>query len=962
MKRAIPNFSFRLLPLLLAITILGVRTGSPIVDEVEPVDKTVVSFEERLEFYLNENTDELLQQLIANESQLLQLLANIYEEIVDRGQEGMLAGEAGFDLVHKEADSLILEYSKEMAKLLQVYDNLAKMEKLAVQSDQLQEWENLLIARQKVAQALEDRALFAKRIYNQEAISETVEEYATELDSLLSIFNNLERLEVHAFDRGDTATVAEVARQKGRIINILSKWGPIGPLTENRYNQYVEEVQKLQDIVHEIEEAQNQADTTLNAVELKNLKKDLVGRLDDGFLDLFIHSGYKMPSEPRVSEIVDEWKRERISDFNSRIAQYQVVRKNLIETATDKELERMLSRELGDALLNYSEGKYVLSENQLTFILDGYSDYFKGLDAVLFYRGECQFATGAFTNASATYRSLAENFPSSSFRVESLLRLMEISLIYESGLDFYTYFKELRSHEARADVTARSKAYYLAGNQNFSDKRFEQAAEVLRLVSTESTYYLPSRLLLGVVEVNLDHNPTAITIFQKLSELESYPWTDLNTAYIRNTASLRLGMIYYQRGEYTRAVQHFDRISQGFEEYDESLIAHAWANLRLGKYESSIEKSHQLLLNTLASDYTYEALVLSAHCKRILDQSESALNAYRYVAGARGIMELKNDYDQERRFVLAQIGELDRIEQKMLDKRQDTAYPEIQELRSALNEFMLTIRHRSDRGTHLIQDYYDERKDIIDHLRQLDDIVEWAEQEDRPDLVQEAATQRLRLINILETYNADQRVVNTSYLVDYPLAAKEANVEYRQEIIGSMYREMQMEARRIENALELAETLKDTTTARDDIDTKMDLGFLQSELTDLRTRLDRFRHWVVGNTPSAPASNIDKWSDMSGFGMSDIVHEERKTRIDRIDNLTQNISEIDRVLQLRRQALEAQLAAFEDRLLQMQEVFLSRKIEYEKQERQTYFDSIYFETKEREEDDWEDRLQHLINP
>ena len=962
MKKVISHISFRLLPLILVIIIFGARPGIPFVKEDKSEDKTVVTFEERLEFYLNEQTDGLLEQLIANETQLLQLLKNIYDEIAARRKEGARAGEAGFDLVHKETDSLIAEYSKQMAGLLKIYDDLDEMEKLALQSDHMQVWENLLAAKQKVAQALDDRSLYTKRVYSYEAVTETVEEYASELDSLLTIYANLEKLEGYAADRGDSATIEEVARQKEQIIDILSTWGPIGPLTENRYKQYVEEAQKIQELVQEIKTMEDQAGTTFSDEELERRKKVLVGRLDKGLLDLFVQSGYSLPSQPRVSEIIDAWHRERIADFKARFAQYQIIRKNLIETASDQQRERMLAKEVGDALVNYSEEKFLVAENQLALILADYSDYYQGLDAVHFYRAECQFARGAYASAFDTYQYFLEEFPISSYRNESFLRLMEISQIFEKGVDFYTYFKKIRPFEATADAAIMAKAYYLAGNQMFADKRYEQAAEALRGVSPETAYYLPSRLLLGVVEVNLDHYPTAITIFRELSKIESYPWTDLNTAYIRNTALLRLGIIYYQRGEYSRAIQYFDQVSQGFDEYDKSLVAQAWANLRLGKYETSIEKSRQLLLNSLASDYTYEALVLSAHCKRILDQPESALDAYRYVAGASAVMELGKDYDQERRLILAQAGELNRIEQEVLQRRQGTFYPEILQLRSALNEFLMSVRRRSDSGTNLIQDYYDERKDIIDHLRQLDDIVEWAEEENRPDLAQEAATQRLRLIRILETFRADQRIVNTSYLVEYPLAAKEANIGYRQEILESLYRELQMEASRIENAIEVTCSMKDTTKVSDDLEAKMDLEFLEYELSDLRTRLNRFRHWVIVNKPSEPASNIDRWSDLSGFGMSDIVYEGRKERSERINSLHQNITAIERILDQRRNELEAQLAAFETRLLEMQEEFLSKKIEYEKQELQTYFDNFYFDTKEREEEEWEERLQNLIKP
>ena len=244
----------------------------------------------------------------------------------------------------------------------------------------------------------------------------------------------------------------------------------------------------------------------------------------------------------------------------------------------------------------------------------------------------------------------------------------------------------------------------------------------------------------------------------------------------------------------------------------------------------------------------------------------------------------------------------------------------------------------------------------------MDEIVDWAEVEGRPDIVKEAAKQRLRLLKILETYKSDQRISNASYLVDYPLAAKESSIEYQDEVLSSLSRELQMEANRIENALDSIGSLSDTLNAGGNLAAQMDLEYLQSELGDLRSRLSRFRHWVTVKSPPEPASNIDRWSDMSGYGMSDIVLEGRKERLERINNLQQNITSINQILEQRRQELEAQMKEFEQRLLELQEEFLAKKIEYEKQERQTYFDLIYFDTKEREEEEWDDRLRHLIEP
>ena len=133
------------------------------------------------------------------------------------------------------------------------------------------------------------------------------------------------------------------------------------------------------------------------------------------------------------------------------------------------------------------------------------------------------------------------------------------------------------------------------------------------------------------------------------------------------------------------------------------------------------------------------------------------------------------------------------MEQDALERRQTELYSEIESIKIDLNEFLLRIKEKSDTGSLLIQDYYDERKNIVDRLFELDSIIAWAHEQGRSDIAEKAVSQRVRLVKVLETYRADKDVTNTAYLVDFPLAAKEASMHYQRENMATIFRELDVE-------------------------------------------------------------------------------------------------------------------------------------------------------------------------
>ncbi len=971
MKRVSPNSSlasWRIVSSLFLVITLSIGTNAVLTSAshaqqsipAAEEDKTQVGFDEKLRFYLNDKTQQVVETLLAREIQLLQMVQNVHDEVSARGEKGILSDQPGFQKIYGVEDSLIAQYSAELDSMLNIYAAFQRLQRIAEYAEDTKLWDSVADAKNQISAAMENRRMFPKGIYTPERVGGMVDEYTTELDSLINIFDALERYKVVATARNDREALDTIQNAKGQLLKILSQWGSLGPLTEEDYLKYQNEMQRVQEVSKAIDQTAKTKQTQ-QAQQLEGVKKDLLNRIDRAVYDLITKSEYAYPAYPTVSDFVDAWKEERLTDAKARLTKYEIMRKGLIERGSDKDRDRMLANEISDALTNYAEGRFRASEFQFLSILDAFGSYYANLIPVKFYLSECRHQRMAYDAAKDGYQEIIQTGGESPYRVEALVRMMQYEQDFGTSAEFFNYYNQVVKDSTQAAKDLLSYAHYLAANKYFENSQFNKAKDALTQIAAGSEFYPPSQLLLGVVYANLDEFDNAIPIFRMLSDKKNYPWTNLNTAYIRNTALLRLGMIHYQRGEFSDALATFDQVSQGFAGFDEALIGQAWANLGMGNYDAAMERTHALLRNYLASNFTYEALVLSAHCKRLLNQPENALNSYRYVVRARGMMDVQSEYDKERGRVLSHVKELNRLESEALEKREVGLYTEIDGLRNQLNEYLLRVKEPGDTGTELLQDYYDERVDVLDQLNELDRIVEWAQSQGRLDVEDKAAKQRARLVKVLETFRGDREVTNTSYLVDFPLAAREANHRYMRENLASAFRDMDLEKRRIEIALNSVKEISSEGTPSQPA-ARTEVEILEADLNNLRDRISQFRKWMVDAKADEPHSNIDHWSDLSGFGISDIIHSQRKEKLAAIDSYATRLKTIDVILTSRRDEIRKIIEGFEDEAKALQNRLLSRKIQLEQMERQSYFDNLYFDNRESEEEAWEERLRQTTEP
>jgi TolA-binding protein len=915
-------------------------------------DASGISFQDRLFHYLSLQTDHVVEDLMSKEMQVVQMVDLINREFKSREN---VVREA-IAVVEGPKDSLISDYRQELELLLQLYDNLQHLERVAVYGDQIEAYDEVHNIKSILVSSLENREIYDKGIYTAERVGETIDDYTAELDTMLGIYDTLEFLRKRAVTQKNEEALSLVNEQKQKLYKVLSRWGRLGPLSEEDYIRYQLETERIHDVVKTLDTIAGERSQT-NRHRISQMKKNLVDSLDRAVYDLFVVGDLQKDVSHTTSEFIKVWKNERIIDVETHLTKYKAIRYEIIKRSDQKDLQRLLTTQTRDALLNYANGLYRVSEFQFQDIIDTYEPYFGRLTAIHYYLGEALYHQQAFERAKFKFMDVASEPKPTPFHVDALVRLLQHADKYEGSAAFFSLYERIVELDSLASGELLSYSHYKAANKYFANTQYHDANRILDQISKSSRFHLPATLLKGVIYLNLDDYNSAIPVFQSLAGKESYPWTNLNVAYIRNSALLRLGMVYYQRNDFMNARHYFEQVSQGFKGFDNALIGKAWSSLRVGDYQGSIDQSYKLLRNHLASNYSYEALVLSAHCKQLLGQPESALKNYRYVIRARKMMNVAKDYHSERNRLLSQKKQLGLIEEESLETRQEILYYRIEEMQERLSRLLFRIHQKGDRGSRLIQDYQDERVDIIHHLDDLDRVIQWAEERERPEVLAKALEQRQRLLRVLQTFQGDRDVVNTTYLIDFPLAAMEANLIWQRDNFVDLYRNLDLEKRRLENSIN---NLSNINTAELSFSDKLDLEILNGDLNHLQTRLSKFREWLTEEVPGEPRSRLDYWSDYAGYELSKIVYNLRQDKVDQIGDYALGLQMIRDVLQARKDELESRLEEFNEEIQTLQKRWLSRKIKLEQLEKQTYFNKYYFDTSERESENWEYRLQQLI--
>jgi len=906
-----------------------------------------LEFRKRLEQLVDDKTRDFFTDLNHKEKFLNLLIENTIEEVKRREKEGFRIDYSQYHLIFVQPDTLIKSYRRELQKIIRLWDRLETLEQLFTQY-QVQQGVAEVESLKTHLLEIVDGNKAKQQYYSMQLAQQLLDEYSEELKKIVKVLTKLEQLKKQAQATGESTVGQEIATVKEQIAEVLAvEPEQIDPVEE----EYFQEVIKVVLMLQELDEFKKRiAPQNIGLLRhITELKKKVLQCVDWDLLRALGYSNFEtLPRPSRLVETIEEWKASQLLWYKATLKQAELLRANLIAGGSQLQTKRMLKADLEQAIQVYSEKDFPVAELLFENILKQYKT-FGQFDDVKFYLAESCLAQNKYEKAQHYYLNITENYPGSEYAKYALLRLMLISQTFHRFDDVIEFFTSLsKMYVASAYDETFEKATYLVGYVYFSKGNYQQAISTFQTLPKKSKYFLPAAFLIATSEIALGHKDKAIPIYRYLSKEKNYPHKDALAEMLINNSLLKLGLLYYEKGDLVEGLRLFESISDKFDNYHVALIAKAWTEFRLGRLKSAVNDLDMLFWNYLDSNYLYEAMMLSAHCNRILGNIPESLRELRYVENAKKTFTLLNAYNDERKQIVNILHQLSTLEEKVLLQNDPYAYYEIRLLQDKLLLLMQTLDSHNLPGVHFVEEVNAEHTNILELIQKLQDYQRITETLGYNELRRNIVKTRNRLLHSLKILQKFKDIRQVDILADYPLAQKQSNLKYQQELLKNMAASIKKERQQIQQyRKELSQLIK-LAQEQKNMDVLSKLEFQQEGLETLTQKLEAFMVFVSESKYADLDTDFEKWTNFSGFGMSDLDFMRMKAVENQIIAYNRNVETINNVLKYRQKQVLIQMEDLAEKEKQLQEQLRRQKIQQLRQKQKEYFLNEYFDTRTSE--------------
>jgi tetratricopeptide (TPR) repeat protein len=238
--------------------------------------------------------------------------------------------------------------------------------------------------------------------------------------------------------------------------------------------------------------------------------------------------------------------------------------------------------------------------------------------------GEELYNSGSIVWARDAYRSVIDNFPSSSYYVDALFRLELISFELQDFDGALGYFENLR----QADPTYEfiDLAYIAAGLSSYSKGSFPVSRMFYDSVPESSQYFTLSEYLKAVSYVEEGNIDASITVFQSIIEESGSSSGDTELA---NRARIALAQILVdERTDLEGAIELYSRVSPFSRYYDLAMLGKVWTLMRQERYQDAYNLAETVIEEVPNSDLVSEFELAQANCALGAEDIDIAIRMY----------------------------------------------------------------------------------------------------------------------------------------------------------------------------------------------------------------------------------------------------------------------------------------------------------------------------------------------
>ncbi len=739
------------------------------------------------------------------------------------------------------------------------------------------------------------------------------------------------------------------------------------PPDEMVIEEYVQEMQQVADLIDEIEQLERKArqKADLNALEILSGLKRSVREIIEG--DVSVNQYDRLvesmgtsadsgvdDSAPMDSfetyigpeDLFEQWKYNQILDYKVKYTEFEFLRTRLLQTATSAQEKRMFQRYLKRTLDTYSRGDFLLSRLQFRDILNTFG-YYELLDDLCYYYGESCYGLNYFDEALEAYQRVIDEYPGSLFSAKALVKQIYIYYIYNQLDKLNEVYQHLLIYQDQLDSEQLGVVFYLVGYAYFQSGEYEKAIESLGKVAVGISYFFPSLYLSAACCSNLGRDEAALTAYQLIVAEKVNEDRDPVLFQIKNNALLKLGLIYYERGEDEKAVGYFNQVAQDFQYYDLSLMAKAWSAYRSGRPGEVLESVDWLLNNAMISNYAYEAMVLAASSKDLLGNREEAIEDLKQVYRI-GSESNQNTIESSDPWELVQdLRETEEAYQESLDENDRAMFAEIDQIRQFLQASVSIPQLADYDQTQMDNGVSEKTEEIVQKIETLDQLENQLDNREDTELIQQIRQLRSNLLEVLQ--GQTDRFSETLYDSDEsPLIRRMGIAEYQKYIFRSLLLQTKREKDQTMQDILEAEQLLEDARERDRFEIVIQMEIHREELEDYYSKLNIYEVWLLENMPQDFQMELDRWASFSGYGISNINFSRIKENEQRIAEISQTIQLLDHVFQSKRQNLDDRIESLLNDVAEIEEQMQEESVRKEQEERDQFFQIEYFNREEQE--------------
>ncbi|MBN1781429.1 tetratricopeptide repeat protein [bacterium] len=725
-------------------------------------------------------------------------------------------------------------------------------------------------------------------------------DYDSEVRAMEELISQIESLELQAKRRVDLDVLKSLEQLKERLKTFLNR-----------------------EIVELNEQHEKQA---------ARIQSDAQGKRASSFEGSMSVPGADSTSEFGLGsgDLFEQWKYNRILDYKLKLAKYQFYRMKLRKNANAVQAQRIFQRDLQRALKTYNSADFELSRLQLQDVLDQYLDSHV-LDDVMYYRCESSYGLNYLDEALDGYEKLTVTYPNSEYAAKAMVKMIFIHYIYgdvEKQVDLY---QRLIIRKSQISAGTWGTTTYLVGYSQFRSGQFRKALETLRNTGTGSVYYFPSLYLSAACHSNLGENDRAIQLYQQLIErigVQSSPML----GQLKNNAQLKLGLIYYEKGQTQLARDCFNRVAVESENYDLSVLGDAWAAYREGRPAEALKSVETLLDDNLISNYMYEAKVLAASSKELLGDKEAALRDLKQVTEMG-----KQARSGSRR------GSAADVERPLRNEQERILYQEAKRIQQFLRGDLETVHlEAADQS-----EFAGTQEKLQGEIATLDQLENLAMDDENPTSLSQIRQLRGQVIETLQDHGTDDKRFKTSQN-DAPLIRQMGMTEYLKYLFRSLLLETLSQKDKIHINIASAEQLMNEARDKGRYNISLQMEINREELEDYYLKLNQYEVWLKENLPQEFRIEVDQWTSFSSYGISNLYF----TRIQEIDERSAQISRImaslDRVFQDKRIKLERRIQGLLSDVARIEAQMQVESKRRKEQERDSFFNNKYFNKQVKE--------------